>query len=269
MADVAFEWLGEELAQVGGAPKWRQIADAMRAAVLSGRFRPGDRIPPETELSRTLPVSLGTLQKAMKTLADEGLIVRRRRSGTYVADRRSQVKAVYVYRFRDCDTGELLMPFVRALSIAREDGDGPWRRALGGPSIRVDRLVWVDRDPPAFNSLFLRPDHGTAMMEAGLERLHGSSCHRILAERFNRPTLRMEHSIACAALSDGAVKHLRLTPGSAGLVWDVRDFSLDDEPILFQRFEMPQGHRPMELVEIVEPSGSRRPPAPQPTRTYV
>ena len=271
MADIPFEMLGEALAGHGlagdglagdalasrpGLPKWQRIADAMRAAVLRGEFRPGDRVPPETALTHSLPVSLGTLQKAMRALAEEGLIVRHRRSGTYIADRRSQVRQVYVYRFRDPQTGELMMPFVRALAVTREDSAGPWRDALGGPCIRVDRLVWVDRDPPAFSSLFLRPSHGEPMMEAGLERLHGSSCHHLLAERFNLPTLRMEHSIACGALSSRAAGCLHVEPGSPGLIWDVRDFSLDDEPILFQRFEMPPGHRPMELVEAVEPGGA-------------
>lgn len=76
----------------------------------------------------------------------------------------------------------------------------------------------------------------------------------------------MQHSIACGALSSWAAECLRVEPGSPGLIWDVRDFSLDDEPILYQRLEMPPGHRPMELVEAVEPGGAAHRPSQARTR---
>jgi DNA-binding GntR family transcriptional regulator len=255
MPEIACAPLKAALTNPGAGPKWRRLADAMRASVLRGEFRPQDRVPPEAALSRALTISVGTVQKALNALADEGVLVRSRRTGTFIADRKGQVDRVYVYRFRDPATGDLLMPFVRTLAIRDGAPAGPWRDALGDALVQIDRLVWVADRPPAFNSLFLRREHGARLLDTPLEKLHGSSCHKLLAEQFNLPTARMAHSISCARLSPRATERLGVAPGALGLVWDVRDDALGGEPVLFQRFEMTEGHPPMEIFEAVNRSG--------------
>jgi GntR family transcriptional regulator len=57
---------------------------ALRERLAPGRARPGDRLPPEKELSEALSVSRGTLRLALERLESNGEIVRRQGSGTYV-----------------------------------------------------------------------------------------------------------------------------------------------------------------------------------------
>lgn len=57
---------------------------AVRRWLSPGRFRPGDRLPPEQELAGMLGVSRGTLRSALGRLEETGEIVRRQGSGTYV-----------------------------------------------------------------------------------------------------------------------------------------------------------------------------------------
>jgi len=58
--------------------------DALRAWLATGRHRPGERLPPEQELSVHLGISRGTLRTALRRLEESGEIVRRQGSGTYV-----------------------------------------------------------------------------------------------------------------------------------------------------------------------------------------
>jgi GntR family transcriptional regulator len=58
--------------------------DALRTWLQTGRHRPGDRLPPEQELSAALGISRGTLRTALRRLEESGEIVRRQGSGTYV-----------------------------------------------------------------------------------------------------------------------------------------------------------------------------------------
>jgi len=58
--------------------------DALRTWLATGRHRPGERLPPEQELSSHLGVSRGTLRTALRRLEESGEIVRRQGSGTYV-----------------------------------------------------------------------------------------------------------------------------------------------------------------------------------------
>ena len=57
---------------------------AVRRWLSPGRFRPGDRLPPEQELAGMLGVSRGTLRSALRRLEESGEIVRRQGSGTFV-----------------------------------------------------------------------------------------------------------------------------------------------------------------------------------------
>ena len=56
--------------------KYRQIYLAIRTGIASGDIPPGTRIPSITYLTVQYSVARGTVAKAMRDLASEGLIVR-------------------------------------------------------------------------------------------------------------------------------------------------------------------------------------------------
>ena len=68
-----------------GTPKFKVILDALRESVISGEYREGARLPSETDLVRRFGVSRMTIVKAFKELQQQGLVVRRPGSGTFVA----------------------------------------------------------------------------------------------------------------------------------------------------------------------------------------
>jgi GntR family transcriptional regulator/MocR family aminotransferase len=63
----------------------QQTYRALRAAILSGRLRAGERLPATRTLSRELRVSRNTLLQAYEQLADEGYVSARTGAGTFVA----------------------------------------------------------------------------------------------------------------------------------------------------------------------------------------
>lgn len=75
----------EEADQPAGRPSLVDGAErALRDWLAPGRYRPGDRLPPEQEVAAMLGVSRGTLRSALRRLEEGGEIVRRQGSGTYV-----------------------------------------------------------------------------------------------------------------------------------------------------------------------------------------
>jgi GntR family histidine utilization transcriptional repressor len=69
----------------GTGPIYDQIRRAIRDLVLNGTWPPGTPVPPEHALMEQLGASRMTVHRALVQLAREGLITRRRRSGTIVA----------------------------------------------------------------------------------------------------------------------------------------------------------------------------------------
>ncbi|WP_214368214.1 GntR family transcriptional regulator [Pseudonocardia sp. H11422] len=68
-------------------PPYQQVANSLRAAILTRRFQPGDKLPSGPELSKRYGVARMTVQQAIRVLRDEGLVVSRQGSGVYVRER--------------------------------------------------------------------------------------------------------------------------------------------------------------------------------------
>jgi 5'-deoxynucleotidase YfbR-like HD superfamily hydrolase len=66
-----------------------KIAASIRAAILSGELEPGQRLPSGPELAQFFGVANMTVQKAIRTLADEGFVRTKSGSGVYVRDQAS------------------------------------------------------------------------------------------------------------------------------------------------------------------------------------
>ncbi len=63
---------------------YHQLKELLRNDIESGRYGPGDRLPTEHELCTTYGLSRTPVGRALSELADEGLIVRHRRRGSFV-----------------------------------------------------------------------------------------------------------------------------------------------------------------------------------------
>ena len=61
-----------------------QIADQIRESILAGDFAPGDKLPPERELSAMFGVSRPSVREALNILASAGLVMSYQGGGTVV-----------------------------------------------------------------------------------------------------------------------------------------------------------------------------------------
>jgi GntR family transcriptional repressor for pyruvate dehydrogenase complex len=64
--------------------RYQQVVAAIDEGIASGRYKPGDRLPPERELAEGLGVSRPTVREAMLALEIRGLVEARHGSGVYV-----------------------------------------------------------------------------------------------------------------------------------------------------------------------------------------
>lgn len=64
---------------------WQQVQQAVIDRIRAGHWPPGHQIPNEADLARELGCARATVNRALRALAEEGLLERRRRAGTRVA----------------------------------------------------------------------------------------------------------------------------------------------------------------------------------------
>ncbi len=78
--------------KASGVPISRQIADQVRAQVMSGAVLAGHKMPSIRELARELAVNQNTVLRVYEKLTAEGLLDRRHGDGTYVGVRPKTAK---------------------------------------------------------------------------------------------------------------------------------------------------------------------------------
>lgn len=76
--------------------RYAQIRDELHESITKGELKPGDRLPPEIELSQRYQTSRATVAKALGELERAGLLSRRRGAGTFI--KQPQVQAAPTLR---------------------------------------------------------------------------------------------------------------------------------------------------------------------------
>ena len=75
------------LDETSAQPLYQQLQRALRGAIENGVIGPDDALPPERDLAEMLGVSRITVRKAIDELVEEGLLIRKQGSGTFVSNR--------------------------------------------------------------------------------------------------------------------------------------------------------------------------------------
>lgn len=70
--------------QNSGVPIYQQIAEQMKADILSGKMKQGEYLPSIRGLAKELKISVITTMKAYELLAEEGLVTAAQGKGYYV-----------------------------------------------------------------------------------------------------------------------------------------------------------------------------------------
>ena len=72
------------------SPLYVQLSRSIAQAIAAGRFLPNEALPSERTLAESLNVSRVTARAAIDQLVEQGLIIRKRGSGNYIAPRLQQ-----------------------------------------------------------------------------------------------------------------------------------------------------------------------------------
>lgn len=147
-----------------------QIQRVLRAQIESGRWAVGERVPPEYELMRRFEVSRTTIRAALRWLENDGLIVRQRRKGTFVAKSISTeptgqaVQSLllgYRAEIRVLGVGSVVPPadIARLLGTQKDEEVGEYRR-----------LEIVEDRPLAVVFNYVRADVAKRVNPADLQR---------------------------------------------------------------------------------------------------
>lgn len=219
---------------------WQEVqAEALRR-IRAREWPPGAQIPNEAELARELGCARATVNRALRALAEDGWLERRRKAGTRVAvapQRRAQL-AIPLIR-QEIEAGG--QRFGHAIvDRARGPVPPPVRAALGlseeAAAERVRTLYLADARPFAFEDRWVNLDAVPGFATARLEETDPNEW-LVQHAPFDRGTLNYS---AAAATADEAL-HLGCPPGAPLMILE-RDTFSPEAAITHMRLAYRPGH---------------------------
>jgi GntR family histidine utilization transcriptional repressor len=132
-------------------PVYEQVKEWIRGHIASGKWRPGDPVPSEAALMHQFCVSRMTVNRALRELAGEGLVVRVQGSGTRVAQLHRISSRLTIRDIHEEVTERGHVHTARVLLVAREKAPAPLARTLGlrtGATVFHTVLIHMENGVP-------------------------------------------------------------------------------------------------------------------------
>ena len=229
-------------------PRYLEIQNHLKSQILSGAWAPGTKVPSEHELAAQFDCARMTVSKAIGSLVEKGLVVRRRRAGTVVAAPRSQETVLEIhdiqaevqasgrrYRFDIQDRKITKATREEAEKLGAEPGTPVltiscvhWADTV--PYALEERIINLEAVPEAQDEMFLEVPPGSWL----LAKIPWNEAeHRIFAVSADIATariLKIRRNAACLCIE-------RRTRRDNHNVTYVRLIYPGDQHVLFARFQ--------------------------------
>lgn len=235
-----------------GSPKYLQLRDILLHGIERGVWGPGAKLPTEAALTRGSPYSLGTVQRALRALVEQGVVVRQQGSGTFVAHRPRAMEDPLHCRFLGDDSFTPLPIYTKVLSRKMIAERGPWSVFLGQKKtniIRINRIIDVDREFAIYSKFYVNADRFVGIMRKPLAELDSANLKYVLGHEFHTPIAKVSQTLEVAPLPPEACRALRSKHSLIGTRIEIRARSVRDEPLYFLELFVPPNRRKLVLSE--------------------
>lgn len=220
----------------GDVPLYKEIAALLRGEIMSGRWKPGARIPTEKVLAKELGVSLGTLRNAILELVRAGLLHRQQGRGTFVHGARFNNSMTRFFRYTRRDLNTPLIPKTTMLKQALVGADEQVARAFGltpGTQIAHVRRLRTFEDEP-----FLL--HDSYFPVAVWERISGAdftvpSLYDLLQEDYDIHIRAADEYLNADVAKGDEADILNIPPGTAIVRLERWAYTFDEQLLEFRR----------------------------------
>jgi GntR family transcriptional regulator len=193
----------------------QQLAELLKAHV--AELSPGDQLPTEHELATSYEVSRTTVRRAMRSLVDEGLLIRQQGKGTFVAPQRVVHPLDRLRPFVSMFTAAGIRPTGQVLAyqyVAPPDIPASLP-AMDAGALLVRRLYLLADAPQAVAEIYVPDPLGQQISRAEIGE---HPIYQVLQDRLGVTLDRAAVTLRSVAAHGDLAAQLRLEPGSPLLV---------------------------------------------------
>lgn len=228
-----------------GIPKYMALRDAIANAAATGILQPGTRLPTESQWAAELPLSLGTIQRALRMLADDGVIVRQQGSGTFIAgDSGPTMHAPMHCRFVNDDGTGYLPVHPRVVARFEEERAGAWSGHLGcSRALCIERVLTIGDEFSVFSRFYMDPERVPAFSSLSLKRLSAENFKEIIVRETRQAMGRLNQFLSQARIPPEVCKAIGVPLKTPGQRLSIYAYVGRDSAIYYQELFIPPNTR--------------------------
>jgi GntR family transcriptional regulator len=192
-------------------PLYAQLESYIKMQIKAAVAKPGDRMIPENDLCSLLNVSRTTVRQSMNRLVEEGLLVRYRGKGSFIADQKLRRNINYMYNFTENirSTGAVPSSVVLKNEVLTADQMLCEKLQLPKNNKRVfflSRLRCADNAPILYENTYI-----PYYLCEGIEHLDfsGKSLYQTLSNEYSLHLFHAVETIEAVIISGDNQKQLR------------------------------------------------------------
>ncbi len=235
---------------IAGVPKYVQLRESLHAAILAGHWPPGSRVPTEDELARLTRFSLGTVQRSLRELADEGVLVRAQGSGTFVADRIAPIDEPLHLRFLGRGSEARTLPlFSKVLSRSTVTEPGRWNELLGPGDqvIRIERRLNVGGEFDVFSRMYFRAETSPTTATRPLKALDGENLKQLIGGQPTQRLRTIEQKVSFVRFTAAIARAVNVRTGVQGMLLESAANAGRGPALYFLESYIPPNDRQLDL----------------------
>ncbi len=242
-------------------PYYVQVKRDLQRRITRGDWKPGDQLPGEKELCDTCGVSRTVIRQALREMEYEGLIVRRKGKGTFVAEPKI-VEGLFqkLTGFYQDMVARGHRPLTKVLKQALVPADPDIAARLdlapGTDLVQIDRLRFIEDEPIVLVTTYLPYVLCPKVLHADLT---AQSLYAFLEEEYGLQIARGHRTIEAVPAHEAEAQKLQVEKGAPLLLLDSVSYLQDGTPIEVYH-ALHRGDRSKFEVELVriEERGSRK-----------
>lgn len=229
--------------------KHAKLSASLRSAIASGRFKAGDKLPTEAQFVASTPYSLGTVQRAIRSLVEEGLVERKPKLGTFVTQPRRMIESPWHFRFLGSDLKTPLPVYPAVVSRTRIRQRGTWNDYLSGQLLRIDRVVNVNDEFNAFSRFFVDPLRFPIFEKVDIEALDGENFRALLNSQIGVPLQRICHRVSAHVPALDICRQMLISTDQVCTIIEIAAAVGGTDFVYFQELIVPPSDRRLELAD--------------------
>jgi GntR family transcriptional regulator len=215
-------------------PKYLQISAWLREVIETGRYKKGEKLPSEVELSKMCGVNRNTLRQAISELTAIGLLRKEKGTGTFVdapAPLQLRHRLERITSFTDLMRESGIVQKTKILKKGFETARDDVAKALflgsNNRVIVVHRVRAGDGTPLIYEESYLPYDKFKGILDMNLT----GSMYKIMSQHFDVVLARSKQTISSINLNTKIAKILKIPANSAGIYIESLTFDENSIPI--------------------------------------